>query len=130
MAQVLGVGGIFFACEDVDATRGWYERVLGMTAEAFGAFILPYTQATDRHGPAAVSVFTPFPRDADYFAPSDLPFMINLMVDDLDAMLARVDAEGVAQVKPREDSDYGAFAWIMDPDGRKIELWQPPSRLP
>ncbi|MEM7723338.1 MAG: VOC family protein, partial [Pseudomonadota bacterium] len=104
--------------------------VLGMTAEAFGAFILPYTKATDQHGAAAVSVFAPFAGDTDYFEPSELPFMINLMVDDLDEMLSRVEAEGVAQVQPREDSDLGAFAWIMDPDGRKIELWQPPSRLP
>ncbi len=129
MAKVLGVGGVFFTCADMEVTRGWYARVLGMSAEEFGGFVLGYQRAVDCHGRSALTVFAPF-ENADYFQPSPLPFMINLMVDDLDAMLVQVAAEGVEELQPREDNDYGHFAWIMDPDGRKIELWQPPSQSP
>lgn len=126
MTRVLGIGGVFFKCADPAATSSWYARVLGMQAQEWGGFILPFSAATEAKGDAAAGVFAPFPDDTDYFAPSDSPVMVNLMVDDLDGVLARAAAEGVAEVKPREESDFGRFGWIMDPDGRKLELWQPP----
>ena len=72
-----------------------------------------------------MTIFAPFSAENDYFAPSQLPFMINFMVDDLDGMLEKITAEGVEQLQPAETHSYGRFAWILDPDGRKIELWQP-----
>jgi len=126
MAQVLGVGGVFFACKDTDATKDWYVRVLGMTAEAFGGFVFQHARSAGVAGERAYTVFSPFAADSDYFAPSDLPFMFNLMVDDLDGMLARARGEGVSPLQPVESNEFGRFAWILDPDGRKIELWQPP----
>lgn len=126
MGNVIGVGGLFFACADKVATRDWYARVLGMAPQDFGGFTFSHGESHASKGPGAMTIFAPFEAQNEYFAPSDLPFMINLMVDDLDAVLARCEAQGVAQVQPRETSEYGDFAWVMDPDGRKIELWQPP----
>jgi len=125
MATVLGLGGLFMACADPEATKAWYVRVLGLPIDDYGGFNFPQQQAVDAFQAGARTVFAPFSADSDYFAPSKLPYMLNLMVDDLDGMLARAKAEGVEPVQPGEDYDYGRFAWLMDPDGRKVELWQP-----
>lgn len=123
MAKVIGLGGFFFKSADPDATRSWYARVLGMVFDDWGGLVfLPDAAAAQ---PGAGTVFSPFSADTDYFAPSDKEFMFNLMVDDLDAMLARCAAEGVEPVKVFPPEPNGRFAHIMDPDGRKIELWQP-----
>ncbi|MBF9031867.1 VOC family protein [Rhodobacterales bacterium HKCCE3408] len=127
MAKVLGIGGVFLKCADPAATRTWYERVLGMKAEDYGGFHFHHAESAAIHGPGAMTIFSGFEARTDYFDPSELPFMLNLMVDDLDAILAHAEAAGVSQVQPREDLEYGCFAWIMDPDGRKLELWQPPA---
>jgi catechol 2,3-dioxygenase-like lactoylglutathione lyase family enzyme len=125
MAKVLGLGGVFFACADSAATKAWYARVLGMEPDEGGGLAFLHGESAAAFPMGARTVFAPFP-DASYFAPSDAPFMLNLIVDDLDAILARAKAEGVEEVQPREEHPYGAFGWIMDPDGRKVELWQPP----
>jgi predicted enzyme related to lactoylglutathione lyase len=130
MGKVVGIGGFFWKCADPAATRAWYERVLGMEAESYGGFHLHHAESAARHGAQAMTVFTPFAAETTYFAPSAAPFMVNLMVDDLDAVLERVAEAGVEQVQPREDNEYGGFAWIVDPDGRKLELWQPPAAPP
>ena len=123
MAKVLGVGGVFFKSRDGDAMRDWYRRVLGIEFKDWGgALFLPDAAAAH---PGAATVFSPFAHDSDYFAPSDKDFMINLMVDDLDAILARAKAEGVEPIKHFPDEANGGFAHIMDNEGRKIELWQP-----
>ncbi|MEM6609890.1 MAG: VOC family protein [Pseudomonadota bacterium] len=126
MGNVLGIGGVFFKCADPEATKNWYIRVLGMTAEDYGGFHFSHAQSAEAKGPGALTVFSGFAGDTDYFSPSEAPFMFNLMVDDLDAVLAHAAAEGVEPVQPGVDEEYGRFAWIMDPDGRKVELWQPP----
>ena len=126
MGNVLGVGGVFFKCRDTQATMAWYARVLGLSVEDFGGALFSHQQSAAAKGQGAMTVFSPFAEDTDYFAPSDSPVMINLMVDDLDAVLAKAAAEGVHPVQPGDDQEYGRFAWIMDPDGRKLELWQPP----
>jgi len=123
--RVLGVGGLFLASRDTAATTAWYQRVLGMQPNDFGGFDFLHEQSVDRFPVAARTIFAPFNADSDYFAPSQLPFMFNLIVDDLAAVLARAAAEGVEPVQATERTDYGDFAWLMDPDGRKIELWQP-----
>lgn len=125
MAKVLGLGGLFLKCQDTEATKSWYQRVLGMMPDEFGGFSFKQAEAAKAFGDAGMTIFAPFAADNDYFAPSELPFMINLMVDDMDGMLEKIEAEGVKQLQPAETFSYGRFAWIMDPDGRKIELWQP-----
>lgn len=124
MSKVIGIGGIFFHCADVDATKAWYAKVIGDDTNDFGGWNFSHKEAGEQFPKGAQSIFAPFEK-SDYFKPSDLPFMINLMVDDLDGVLARLEAEGIEQVQPRETYGYGKFAWLMDPDGRKIELWEP-----
>ncbi len=126
MGRILGIGGVFLKCENPAATREWYERVLGMRSEDYGGFHFAHGASAAAKGQGAMTIFSHFDQDTDYISPSDLPFMINLMVDDLDAVLAHAAAAGVEPVQPGEDLEYGRFAWIMDPDGRKLELWQPP----
>lgn len=127
MGKVVGVGGIFMACKDMSATKEWYVRVLGLVPEDFGGFAFVHRNSAEAFPEGARTVFAPFDAGSDYFAPSTQPFLVNLIVDDLDAVLNQCAAEGVAEVQPAEAHEYGRFAWIMDPDGRKLELWQPPS---
>lgn len=117
MAKVVGLGGVFFKAQDRDALRDWYRRVLGVEFSSWGSadFTMPDKSMT---------VFSPFAADTDYFAPSTLPFMVNLIVDDLDGVLARAASQGV-EPTGRQDEDYGAFAWVIDPSGLKLELWEP-----
>jgi catechol 2,3-dioxygenase-like lactoylglutathione lyase family enzyme len=118
--HVTGVGGIFFKSEDPKALADWYRDVLGVKMESWGGAKLAY----DAPGHPHVLVWSPFPASTDHMAPSKREFMINFAVDDLDAILARLAAKGVTPLG-RDDTDaYGKFAWILDPDGTKIELWQ------
>jgi catechol 2,3-dioxygenase-like lactoylglutathione lyase family enzyme len=104
--RILGVGGIFFKSSDHEALRSWYHEKLGIEDGA----------------KLNQTVWSIFPSSSDYFAPA---CMINYIVDDLDAFLAKCAANEVRIDPKREDCDYGRFAWIYDPDGNKIELWQP-----
>jgi predicted enzyme related to lactoylglutathione lyase len=123
MAKVLGLGGLFFKSADCDATRAWYSRVLGIEFESWGGTVfVPETAAAH---PGAGTVFSPFKADTDYFAPSTERFMFNLMVDDLEGMLARCAEHGVEPLLHMPDEMNGSFAHVMDPEGRKVELWQP-----
>ncbi len=122
MSKVIGLGGLFFRSADPAACREWYGRVLGMPFDEWGMVFTPDAAAAH---PGAATVFSPFAADTDYFAPSDKEFMFNLMVDDLDGMLARCAEQGVEPIKIMPDEGMGRFAHIMDPEGRKIELWEP-----
>jgi catechol 2,3-dioxygenase-like lactoylglutathione lyase family enzyme len=126
MAKVMGIGGVFLLCANMELTKDWYTAVLGLEPDDFGGFHFMHDESAEAFGQGARTIFAPFAADTDYFEPSRLPFMLNLMVDDLDGVLARVTAAGVRQVQTRQDYPYGRFAWIMDPDGRKLELWEPP----
>jgi predicted enzyme related to lactoylglutathione lyase len=126
MAKVLGLGGVFLKCTDPEATLDWYARVLGMVPDAQGGLAFRHAESAETFGDGARSVFGAFEAESTYFAPSILPVMVNLIVDDLDGMLARAAREGVDELQPRESHAYGRFGWIMDPDGRKVELWEPP----
>ena len=117
MARVTGLGGVFYQVADIAATRSWYQEMLGVGGE-YGAMF-----AFKDDSPDGFALLTPFAADSDKFAPSSLPFMINLRVDDLDAMVADLEGKGVA-ILDRQSDDYGKFAWIVDPDGVKIELYQ------
>ena len=125
MGNVIGLGGVFFLCEDPEATAKWYKDVLGMAGNEYGGFDFLHKKSAEAFPQAARSIFAPFKADSDYFKPSSHTTMVNLMVDDLDAMEARIKAAGVELAQPTEAHEYGKFAWVMDPDGRKIELWQP-----
>jgi predicted enzyme related to lactoylglutathione lyase len=121
--RVLGLGGLFFKSPDPSRLRGWYERVLGLQFNNWGGIVfdpatLPVNGAT---------IFTPFAAATDYFAPSAQPFKFNLVVDDLDAVLARAAAAGATVLEERASGEQGDFAWLVDCDGNKVELWQPPA---
>ena len=117
MARVTGLGGLFYKVADPAAPRRWYQDSLGIGSD-WGAMFPFKEDAADGY-----ALLSPFKAETDYFAPSEQPFMINLRVDDLDGMLANLAAKGIEPLG-RQDEDYGNFAWIMDPDGVKIELWQ------
>ncbi|MDP1738982.1 MAG: VOC family protein [Caulobacter sp.] len=118
MAGVIGIGGVFFKAQDGAAVREWYGRVLGLKIEDWGGLAFPPLTR-------GVTVWSPFAADTPYFDPSTQPFMINFVVDDLDGVLDQARAEGVEPLG-RDDSDpHGSFAWLLDPAGVKIELWQP-----
>jgi catechol 2,3-dioxygenase-like lactoylglutathione lyase family enzyme len=116
MAKVTGLGGIFYKVADPERTRLWYQDVLGIGGE-WGA-IFPW-----RGGGDAYSLLSPFKAGTDYFDPSEAPFMINLRVDDLDDLTAQLADKGI-EIIGRQDEEYGKFAWILDCDGVKIELWE------
>ena len=117
MAKVSGLGGVFYKVADTEATKSWYRDTLGVGGD-YGA-MFPFKN----DDPEGFTLLTPFEADSDYFAPSSERFMINLRVDDLDGMIADLAAKGI-EILGRQDEDYGRFAWILDPDGVKVELWQ------
>jgi predicted enzyme related to lactoylglutathione lyase len=118
--RITGVGGIFVTSKDPKALSAWYRDVLGIDIASWGGAMLAY----DAPGHPHVLVWNAFKEGDGYLKPSNREFMINFGVDDMDAFLARIEAKGVKVLK-RDDSDpSGRFAWIMDPDGTKIELWQ------
>lgn len=118
MAKVTGLGGIFYKVADPARTSAWYKENLGLGGEWGTMFVW-----ADEPGESPYSLLSPFKQETDYMAPSTQPFMINLRVDDLDGMIADLAAKGI-DVLGRQDEDYGNFAWILDCDGVKIELWQ------
>jgi len=119
--HVTGVGGVFFKSKDPKALAAWYRDMLGMKIESWGGALLPY----DAPGHPSVVAWQAFSATTKYMAPSTREFMVDYAVDDLDAIVARLTSKGVTILK-RDDSDpNGRFAWILDPDGAKIELWQP-----
>jgi catechol 2,3-dioxygenase-like lactoylglutathione lyase family enzyme len=120
--RILGIGGVFFKSANRDQMREWYSKHLGLADNGQGA-MLPWREHDDPQK-EHVTVWTVFPASSDYFAPSQ-PFMINYIVDDMDALLDRLRQEGVKIDPKRMDESYGRFAWIYDSDGNKIELWQP-----
>ena len=122
MAKVIGLGGIFFKSQDPERLRAWYRKWLQVPAVgADGASFQPVGQPK-----GAFSVWSPFPANTRYFGTGDQPYMVNLMVDDVDGALAQVQEGGAELVGEIEQEDFGRFGWFIDPDGNKVELWQPP----
>jgi predicted enzyme related to lactoylglutathione lyase len=127
MAKVLGLGGLFFKSADNDGTRAWYRRVLGIETMDWGGTWFPAADFAAQ--PGAGTVFNIMPDTSDYIAPSAERFMFNLVVDDLDGVLAHAKQHGVEPIKLFPEEINGRFAHILDPEGRKIELWQPKPML-
>lgn len=123
MPRVTGIGGVFFKASDKRATLRWFRENLGVEMEDWGR-MFPWLERDDptRKGYTVLSVH---PRDTDYYDPSPQPFMINLRVDDLDAMLAELREKGIEPVRVFAPEANGRFAHVMGPDGVKIELWEP-----
>ena len=124
MAKITGIGGVFFKSKsDSAALAAWYRKHLGMALEDFGGAILrwPDDKADDR----GLTVWHVADKDSTWFSPSDSSVMINYRVDNLDELLAQLRADGVTVVGGPESHENGKFAWIMDPDGNKVELWEP-----
>jgi catechol 2,3-dioxygenase-like lactoylglutathione lyase family enzyme len=123
--RILGIGGVFFKSANRDQMREWYSKHLGLADKGGGA-ILPWREQGDAQKDH-VTVWRVFPASTTYFEPSQASFMLNYIVDDMDALLDRLKQEGVKIDAKRMNESYGRFAWIYDPDGNKIELWQPMS---
>lgn len=123
MKRVTGIGGIFFKCEDPDAIKKWYKAHLGIGAQDWGAMF--EWREKDEPNRIGTTTWSPFKRDTPYFAPSEKNYMFNYRVENLDALLELLKSEGVEIVGEPQSFEYGKFAWIMDPEGNKIELWEP-----
>lgn len=124
MARVTGIGGVFFkSTSDNSALAAWYRDHLGMPLEKFGGAILrwPNDQAEDR----GVTAWHVAGKESKWFSPSSSSFMINYRVDDLGELVEQLRAGGVPILQGPESHENGKFAWIMDPEGNKIELWEP-----
>lgn len=120
MRRVTGIGGIFFKAEDPKKLKEWYAKHLEV-----GEMVkwMNTNDAEQKEEP--YTVWSPFKTDTTYFSPSEKPFMVNFRVENLVELLKILKEEGIEQVKEMETHSYGKFAWIMDPEGNKIELWEP-----
>jgi predicted enzyme related to lactoylglutathione lyase len=125
MKRVTGIGGIFFQAKDPVALRAWYKTHLGIDVQDWGGAAFRWTDETGKPT-TGTTVWTVSSADGDYFAPSKSSFMINYRVADLGALLQALRGEGCTVLEKTDDSEYGKFGWVIDPEGNKIELWQPP----
>ena len=125
MKRVTGIGGIFFDAKDPVALRAWYQAHLGIDVQSWGGAAFDWADASGQRvsGTTAWSIAA---ADSGQFAPSKSSFMVNYRVDDLDALLQALRDEGCEVLEKADDSDYGKFGWVMDPEGNKVELWEPP----
>jgi catechol 2,3-dioxygenase-like lactoylglutathione lyase family enzyme len=131
MKRVTGIGGIFFKSANPQQLYDWYEKHLGIQRDAHGqgaSFPWRELRGADgaEPGPEGLTAWSIFPETTKYFGAGKASFMINYRVDDLDALLEDLKKSGIEIDPHREDYDYGRFAWITDPDGNRIELWEPP----
>ena len=120
MAKVLGIGGVFFKSPDPKRLYDWYAKWLGMELTEWGSVYFPKDMPAN-----AQTVWSSFDSNTDYFAPSNKDFMFNLIVDDLAGALKQVQEGGAEIVGKIEQMEYGFFGWFVDPDGNKVELWEP-----
>jgi predicted enzyme related to lactoylglutathione lyase len=124
--RVTGIGGIFFKAKDARSLRAWYKRHLAIDVQEWGGTAFSWTdsEAKPTNG---TTVWSVAPAESEQFAPSNASFMINYRVEDLHALVRALKAEGCNVLEKIDDSEYGKFAWVIDPEGNKVELWQPPA---
>jgi len=125
MKRVTGIGGIFFKGQNAEQLRSWYREHLGIEAEGDSGFAFEWREASSPEE-IGQTVWSIFAGHTKYFDPSTAPFMINYRVADLAALLSELRKEGLEVDDKIDESEYGKFAWIMDPEGNRIELWEPP----
>jgi catechol 2,3-dioxygenase-like lactoylglutathione lyase family enzyme len=124
--RVIGIGGIFFKARDPERLRAWYRDHLGLAVDEWGGVYFD-GRRTSPTGRQAGTVWSVFPDHTDYFGPGSAAFMINYRVENLDAVLAALRAQGCAVDDRVESSEFGRFGWVSDPEGNRLELWEPPS---
>ena len=124
MERVTGIGGIFFKSADPKALGAWYRDHLGLDVTEWGGVVFQWGGADSAPG---MTLWSPFAADTRYMEPSTSSFMVNFRVADLDALLAALRREGCNVLDKTEDSEHGRFGWVIDPEGNKVELWQPPA---
>ena len=126
MRRVTGIGGIFFKAKDPAALGEWYKRHLGIDVQAWGGAAFDWVDEAGKPA-GGTTAWSVFPESGDQFAPSAAPFMVNYRVADLDGLLAALREEGCNVLDRTDDSEYGKFGWVMDPEGNKVELWEQPA---
>jgi len=124
MKRVTGIGGIFFKAKDPPALQAWYREHLGIDVQVWGGASFDSVDAEGKPT-GGTTAWAVFPEAGDQFAPGTASFMVNYRVDDLHALVAALKAEGCNVLDRIDDSEYGKFAWVIDPEGNKVELWQP-----
>ncbi len=124
MKRVTGIGGIFFKTEDPKKLKEWYGKHLGLPIDEYGASF-KWIDIDSKAAKPAITAWSPFKSDTEYFQPSQKPYMFNYRVENLVELLKLLKEEGVQIVGEMQEFSYGKFGWIMDPDGNKIELWEP-----
>lgn len=127
MKRVTGIGGIFFKAKDAPALHAWYKQHLGIDVQSWGGAALSWADANGNPTADGMTIWSVVPQTSDQFAPSSSPFMINYRVEDVQALVDALKAEGCNVLENVVDSEYGKFGWVLDPEGNKIELWQPPA---
>ena|SRR6478735_4750214 len=121
MAKAVGVGGVFLKSRDPKALSAWYATHLGIQSQGGGSLVFEGPES------AGMTVFAHFPQDTEYFGEGTQQAMVNFRVDNLEELLSQLEAAGVRIDPKRDDHEYGRFAWIWDPDGNRVELWEPPA---
>lgn len=121
MKRVTGIGGVFLKAENPAKLSAWYKAHLGIDVQDWGGAVLRWADSGGASGSTTWSI-----GDGSYFSPSSAPFMINYRVDDVRGLLDVLRQEGCQVLDDVEQSEYGIFGWVMDPEGNKVELWQPP----
>ena len=124
MKRVVGIGGVFMKARDPESLKTWYQVHLGIDIQEWGGAVFPWNK------PSGVTAWSIFPNTSEYFSPSTAPFMVNYVVEDLHSVLAVLRAEGCDVDANVDESDFGKVGWVMDPEGNRIELWQPPEAPP
>ena len=125
MRRVTGIGGIFFKARDPAALQAWYRTHLGMDVQPWGGAALDWTDEAG-HPVAGTTAWRVCAKEGEDFGPGDPPFMVNYRVADLAGLLAALRAEGCTVLDKTDESEYGKFGWVVDPEGNKVELWEPP----
>jgi predicted enzyme related to lactoylglutathione lyase len=125
MKRVTGIGGVFFTAKDARALREWYKQHLGIDVQDWGGTAFTWTDDSGKPI-AGTTIWSIASAVGDHFAPSNATFMVNYRVEDLYALVKVLREEGCNVLEKTEDSDYGKFAWVIDPEGNKVELWEPP----
>jgi len=124
MERVLGIGGVFLKAKDPAVLKDWYRRHLGLAIEEWGGLAFPWRRGDGFPG---LTVWSLFPGDSPYFGAERQQAMVNYVVADLRGLLDALRAEGCDVDDKLEDSEYGLFGWVTDPEGNRLELWQPPA---
>jgi predicted enzyme related to lactoylglutathione lyase len=124
MKRVTGIGGIFYKAKDAPTLQAWYKRHLGIDVQEWGGAAFDWTDA-DGKPTGGTTAWLIASEKSNQFAPSNAQFMVNYRVEDLHGLVAALREEGCNVLDRIDDSEYGKFAWVIDPEGNKVELWQP-----